>query len=592
MKKIININLSGRLIPIEDSAYEILRQYLDSLKKYFSKEEGGDEIVADIEARIAELFQDKLKKGAHCITDDDVTSMKAAMGTPEQFDEEAPKEQAQQQQTQNEYYSRPRKRLYRDPDNKVLSGVCSGLGAYFNVDPVIFRIIFALLAIGGFGTGILVYFILWIATPSADTAAEKLEMRGERVDLNNIRATIQEELQNVKGHVKSVGDDIKNFSQGRGKQVGNDIERFFVNLASGLGKALVFVTKGFFYFLAVVLLFCLVVAAISIAISSAALMPLQHLIFSAEQHTFLLWPAVGLLVGIPLIALVIFLVRKLTGSKQTSRFVGPTLAFLWLLGFLFAGMVAVSLVKDFRRSSTNKQTFAITQPAKGKLILKRLPGIQSDDEDDFKFMDEHFYVDEDTVVIGDIRIKIEKSTTDSFGVDVVRFSKGRTESQAAQLASDIQFKLNQQDSVLYIPSGFSLPLNDKYRGQHITLIVKVPNGKNLEIDHDVYRYFSFRRYNADDNWDFNDDDETPANLKMTPDGLHDENRKERPVEQKSQDKDSLENNYRYHDKGEEKDNKKDTGSIKERATAAVASLGQIKDGISYIAYGILNLHKS
>src|ERR1700754_4258290 len=115
MKKIININLASRLIPIEDSAYEILRQYLDSLKRYFAREEGADEIVSDIESRIAEIFQDQLKKGAHCITDEDVVAVKAAMGTPEQF-EEAAEGGTQQTAGTQEFYEkvRPRKRLYRD----------------------------------------------------------------------------------------------------------------------------------------------------------------------------------------------------------------------------------------------------------------------------------------------------------------------------------------------------------------------------------------------------------------------------------------------------------------------------------------------
>jgi len=214
MKKIININLASRLISIEDSAYEILRQYLESLKRYFAREAGADEIVSDIEARIAELFQDKLKKGAHCITDEDVEAIKASMGTPEQFEETAGAENTQsgQAQQQETVTGRPRKRLYRDPDNKVLGGVCSGLGAYLNVDPVVFRIIFALLAIGGFGSGILVYFILWIATPEANTAAEKLEMRGERVDLNNIRATVQDEINSLKGQFRNVGGYAKFFA--------------------------------------------------------------------------------------------------------------------------------------------------------------------------------------------------------------------------------------------------------------------------------------------------------------------------------------------------------------------------------------------
>ncbi|CAL1521075.1 PspC domain-containing protein [Chitinophaga sp. MM2321] len=548
MKKIININLSSRLIPIEDSAYEILRQYLDSLKKYFAKEEGGDEIVADIEGRIAEIFQDKLKKGAHCITDDDVLAVKASMGTPEQFDDAAPAEnaQAKQEETSEEYIRRPRKRLYRDPENKVLSGVCSGLGAYFNVDPVIFRIIFALLAIGGFGSGILVYFILWIATPSADTAAEKLEMRGERVDLNNIKTTIQEELSHMKGQMKNVGEDIRNFSVGRGRQVGGDLERFFVNLAEGLGKVLVYVTKGFFYFFAVVMLICLIVVGIGITISSAALFPLKSLMFSTPVQNYLFWPAIGLIIGIPVVALLIFIVRKLTGAKQGNRYAGYTLVFLWLLGLAFAAIIVTSVVKDFRRrSNTTNEVIAIKQPSQGKLILKRSPGILSDDFY-FGWFDDHMMVADDTIIINFIRVKIEKSPTDSFGVEVARYSQGRTVQQANALAQDIQFQLNQQDSVLYLPEGFALPTHSKYRGQRVTLIIKVPVGKNIEVDKEVYRNYSFSRNDRyDDEWDFdyNDNYPGPVNMKMTPDGA-DDIRPVTPVKELPVN-DSTEVKYRY-----------------------------------------------
>jgi len=549
MKKIININLSGRLIPIEDSAYEILNQYLGSLKKYFSKEEGGDEIVSDIESRIAEIFQDLLKKGAHCITDEDVMAVKASMGTPEQFDDAAGESTQQQKQEDpfEGYTPRPRKRLYRDPENKVLSGVCSGLGAYFNIDPVIFRIIFALLAVGGFGSGILVYFILWIATPSADTTAEKLEMRGERVDLNTIRSTIQEELNHMKGQVKNVGDDIRNFSQGRGKQVGNDLERFFVNLASGLGKVLVFVTKGFFYFFAVVMLICLIVVGIAMAITSAALFPIKDLLLSSTTQNMFIWPAIGLLIGIPIVALIIFIIRKLTGVKETNRYAGYTLTFLWILGLVFAGIVATSFVKDFRRPASETETITLQQPSKGKLILKRAPGIMSDiNGDDISFFDDHLLIADDTVLINYIRVRVEKSTNDSFSVDVTRFSRGRTVQQARKFAHDIEFSLNQKDSILYLPEGFSLPPHSKYRGQRITVTIKVPVGKNIDIDREVYRNYNFNRYSHDDdNWDndYDNDESGPMNLKMTPEGTNDLNEK-KPAPEKTG-TDSSGEGYRY-----------------------------------------------
>src|ERR1044072_6736206 len=86
MKKVININFQGRVIPIEETAYDILKQYVKSLRRYFANEDGRDEIINDIESRIAELFSERLKKGATCITDEDVQAVIAGMGRPEDFE--------------------------------------------------------------------------------------------------------------------------------------------------------------------------------------------------------------------------------------------------------------------------------------------------------------------------------------------------------------------------------------------------------------------------------------------------------------------------------------------------------------------------
>ena len=605
MKKIININLASRLIPIEDSAYEILRRYLDSLKRYFAREEGADEIVSDIESRIAELFQDKLKKGAHCITDEDVEAIKTSMGTPEQFEEDAAKESAQPGGAEHAIpTARPRKRLYRDPDNKVLGGVCSGLGAYLNVDPVVFRIIFALLAIGGFGSGILVYFILWIATPEANTAAEKLEMRGERVDVNNIRATVQDEINAMKSQFKNVGDDIKNFSQGRGRQVGNDIERIFRNFFTGLGKVLLFVTKGFFYFLAVVILFTLIAAGIAIAIFSAALFPLKSLLLSSDFQNMLFWPAVILLIGIPVVGLIIFLTRKLTGVKQTNRYVGYTLSFLWVLGLLCGTWLIISIVKDFRTSFREKETYALVQPSKGKLIIKKTDDLVEMDGVDF--FDGNLRVTDDTAIIDNIRVKIEKSTTDSFQVEVLRSSRGRTVSQAKALAREIQFQMNQQDSILYLPAGISIPRNSHFREQRITVVVKVPVGKDIEVEKDAYHHYNFIHGWNDNEWwddwdDWDRDHDGPVELKMTIDGLDNIHIEKKPRHHKeSGAEDSLQDNYRYQSPEEKQDsqeNDQKEEKVKEKPvtpTAASINAGMevpAVESASLIIYSVYNMLK-
>ena len=173
MKKVININFQGRVIPIEESAYDVLKVYVESLRRFFANEEGRDEIINDIEGRIAELFGESLKKGSTCITEEDVNNVINSMGRPEDFEGEESNMQSQlggKQDNKNNTYSEqeqsnPRGRLYRDSNDKMLGGVCSGMAAYFRVDPTVIRLLFLVLFFGG-GSGFLLYLLLWIILPS------------------------------------------------------------------------------------------------------------------------------------------------------------------------------------------------------------------------------------------------------------------------------------------------------------------------------------------------------------------------------------------------------------------------------------------
>jgi phage shock protein PspC (stress-responsive transcriptional regulator) len=164
MKKIININLSGRVIPIEDSAYESLQRYIESLRRYFANEDGRDEIINDIESRIAELMNDKVRKGAAAVTDADIEEIINSMGRVEDFEKTDAEEKAsaasgQTSGTYTQTQTEPRRtkgRLYRDGSDKFLGGVCAGIANYMNVDPAIIRLLFAIITFGGFGMGILI----------------------------------------------------------------------------------------------------------------------------------------------------------------------------------------------------------------------------------------------------------------------------------------------------------------------------------------------------------------------------------------------------------------------------------------------------
>lgn len=178
MKKTFQISLAKSLFTIEEDAFTTLEEYLNSVKKHFRNTEGKEEIIQDIEARIAEQFID-----AHVsiITASEVDKVIHSMGSVDEFGDDDGKEEPVSK------LSRKRK-LYRNPDDSVVGGVCSGLAAYFGIETLIVRLIFVALLFAN-GIGLMVYIILLIAMPAAKTASQKLEMRGSDVTLESLSET-------------------------------------------------------------------------------------------------------------------------------------------------------------------------------------------------------------------------------------------------------------------------------------------------------------------------------------------------------------------------------------------------------------------
>ena len=193
MKKTYTINISGTVFHIEDDAYNRLNSYISALKQHFGDNDEGQEIVVDIEARIAEIFKEKQTPENQVIILTWVDEVIKTMGEPEEFEEQG--------EPGSTHQGKNRKRLYRDPDHKVMGGVCGGLAAYFNIDPVIMRLIFIFHFLIN-GLGLLIYVILWIAVPEAKTTAQRLEMRGEAVNIENIEKWIKKEYRDIESRVK------------------------------------------------------------------------------------------------------------------------------------------------------------------------------------------------------------------------------------------------------------------------------------------------------------------------------------------------------------------------------------------------------
>lgn len=639
MKKIININLSSRLIPIEDTAYELLKNYLDSLRRHFAGEEGGDEIVSDIESRIAEVFQEKLKKGAHCITDDDVNAMIASMGRPEQLEDEpqpaagksaAGGQPGAGQATGQQSWTPPAgkrlmrnendkvlggvcsgfanylgidpvvarilfvlftlawgagiliyiilwvllpgsssikspisKRLYRNPDNKVLGGVCSGLASYFNTDAVIVRIIFILpllgmiffsilgnwfwfhhvffaFSLGSFPTLILIYVILWISVPKAVTVAEKLEMRGEKVDLQNITNAVKgglgEEKKTDDGGLKGTEEAGPSAAAATSATPASAPSPVFlpppppVKKRVSFGDVILLLLKIAAFFILAVILIVLCGALIGLAgafigtagVSSMAF-PLRGFLLNSPLQHVLAWPAVFLTLGIPVVAIIWFFIKLVTGFKTRTKYVGATLGILWLIGVICAISLAVSLAKDFRMSYRESSAVQMIQPSKGKLIIRRANDNIS--IGGWNVFDHVLKVADDTIIINNVRLQLEKSQDDSFRVELVKASNGRSVGEARAFAEGVNYNISQQDSILYLQQGFSIPRGNPFRNQRIILKVYVPVGKNVMVDDNInfIRWNSHRWWSNSDDWgnDWDNDNEWEAdtNYKMTKDGL-------------------------------------------------------------------------
>ena len=208
MKKNITINLCGRLFQIDEDAYEMLQQYIESLRSSFGREEGGDEIVDDIEARIAELFDELRQQGIEAITIDHVKDIITRIGRPEELtgndnvnDNHNDNgnnghrydsfRSAAQDVIDNVRARTAGKRLYRNPKDKMLTGVCSGLAAYTNTDPVIWRLLFVLLVLF-YGIGIISYIVLSLIVPEAHKPEDLLQMEGRDVTPQNLADAVVE----------------------------------------------------------------------------------------------------------------------------------------------------------------------------------------------------------------------------------------------------------------------------------------------------------------------------------------------------------------------------------------------------------------
>jgi len=521
MKKTIKINLGGIIFFIDEDAYEKLQNYLNAINSQFQDFEGGREITDDIELRIAEIFQSKITDQKQVITTGDVDEMVRIMGKPEDYlngDE-------YREETDGEKAAacRRQKRLYRNPDDAVIGGICSGLGAYFDIDPVWIRIIFIILLFAG-GLGLWLYIILWIVIPSAETPTQKLEMRGERITVENIEKSVKKEYEKVKDNLKKV-KDTKGYR--KTSDTANDIIR-------GLGSILTVFLKIILMIIGIVL----IITGFTAILAFAGIFFFKHTlfipslfdmeifystdflkIFTGPGNVNFIMLTLILTVCIPLIALIYGGIKLIFRFKANDKIIGLTAFVLWLLSAISLFALTVFEGINYTDDAKVTNTHLMTRLPSDTLYIQLTNNYQDVDWENEIYLEidnVNIYLDrEKDKLFGKPKLDVIKNRNNEIRLEIEKRSQGRTPRLAAQNARSIIYFWEQKDSLLLLDPYFSLPEGEQWRAPEVRLNLKLPIGKVIYLDEDLVEII----YGIDNTMDIYDSDMAGEKWIMKEEGL-------------------------------------------------------------------------
>lgn len=596
MKKVININFHGRVVMIEETAFENLKQYIDSLSIYFAHEEGRDEIINDIEWRISELFDDIIKKGNSCVTEEHLEAIIKSIGRPQDLqeaDDATHYAENNASQTSNAQTATggttanssttvstsvfPEKRLFRDETNKKIGGVCAGIANYLNIDHSLVRIITVLLAFA-YGISILIYIVLWAALPGAATKeigssyrklyrdplnkkiggvcsglahyfnmeiwivrlifvlgllspsfmwtiklagfsgglsgftfltylillivvpyakrpSDFLSMKGENIDLNSIKTTVQDAGNDDKKKVTKQplhvhGSDTRPAepaaaSTQTAEQPNAAAQNYYYGNKTTFGDVILTILKVFAYIILGCITITLVATLASIGFASLFALPYTDLFFEKNWENVAATIALVCFIWVPVIGICIWGVRKIIGYKHRSPALRNSFLILWIAGLImFVALITSSFNNVKYESELPRQNIALANPDVNKLVVD----FNKDDSKIFlrkKFklfpwrMKNKFY-------INNLYLDIDKSADSSFHVYLQKSADGSSAAKANEWADKIEIPITQTDSVLKINKGILIDRNNKFRNQAAEITIEVPVGKKIVINNSYY----------------------------------------------------------------------------------------------------------
>jgi phage shock protein PspC (stress-responsive transcriptional regulator) len=491
MNKTIIININGIVFHIEEDAYEVLKNYMTDVKRHFMNSADSLEITTDIENRIAEMFNELLaKENKQVIVEQDVKSVIEQMGTVEDFEQSEEDTKASFSST---YYNTETRRLFRDPDDRLISGVCAGIANYFDVNPAWIRLAFAL-SLFFAGSGLILYIILWIVIPKAVTRADRMAMKGEKLNLQGFKKNFEEELGSMRGHLSNFGQEARPFVYKARDFVGDFFHHLGIFL-NGAGKIIVKLIGVFILLVCFGFVVFIIVAFVAL-LGFGTFEPFHDLPFNLLRHNHAdyIYISAFLVAFIPLLSIILLTLKGIFNTGSVNRSTGTTVLVIWLCALGTLVYYCTRIAADFKSSASFSETIDL-KPVKGNTYYLKLNDVKYFTPEDsarlnIKTLSPNMKITEDQYEYNDfehyryrnVHINIEKSEINQPVLIESYRAKGRNYDDALFNARSTKYMFTQQDTVLNFDYRLYPTKDDLWHDEELYITLKMPLNSNLVID--------------------------------------------------------------------------------------------------------------
>lgn len=491
MKKTLTANIGGIVFHVDEDAFDRLDNYLNAIKMRYSGTDASSEIIDDIEMRIAELLTGRITHSKQVVTNDDVTYVIETLGHVEDFEGD----NTQGNSAAGDASDQAFRRLYRDEDDKIIAGVCSGIAAYFDTDPVWVRVAFIVTTLL-FSVGFWIYLVMWIIVPKAQNTRQKLEMRGKKINISNIENSIKEDLNDLKNKFNDFTGEAKDSIKKNSKPrkgiekfiyfILNVIKHFVKSIGILIGLAFIFLGVFLFigfissFFNAVPIYFSDTVPGFS----AFSIPELLETFFPSPIYIYVALIGIIFLIATPLLMFIYYGFKLVFGFKYSSKIIGFTTFSLWIIGLVLCIISAFQVARNFSNKGvvTEKYTSALIEGQKVVLEIDGSSAINAHFESEALHIGQIGITNFNNanVLFGMPHVEInDKSRSDELEVLLLFDARGYSKEDALKNAGAIKFPVEIKDTLITMPAYFVVDDNFKWRHQNLKVQINVPAGHDI-----------------------------------------------------------------------------------------------------------------